>query len=226
MFGRIQNQKSVAKSGGKDANPISKINKWNGLTAEYLLIRKEFSCILRTCTGDFVLRCKHFASNWCEQAGGESSVQVGERLREHGCTGKMERNSIRGVSNSIKSEIWRFFSLSPFCFPFVVHSAFRSGVCSLVVFQVRGVGLGVCWFPWVSTIEPYLLYRHITTRFGIGCMICVLWGLFWPWREFRGSDEGFIILWNWSDSRGFLRGFVWEWVKESPGCVSRRFRGE
>ena len=112
MFGRIQTPKSVAKSGGKDANPILFYDKRNGLTAEYLLIRKEFSAILRTCTGDFVLRCKHFASNWCEQAGGESSVQGWELLREHGCTGKMKRNSIRGVSNSIKSEIWRFFDIS------------------------------------------------------------------------------------------------------------------
>ena len=110
----------MAKSGGKDANPILFYDKRNGLTAEYLLIRKEFSFILRTCTGDFVLRCKHFANKWCEQAGGESSVQVGERLRENGCTGKSKRNSICGVSNSIKSKIWITLVISPF--PAVVRS--------------------------------------------------------------------------------------------------------
>ena len=208
----------MAKQGGKDANPILFYDKRNGLTAEYLLIRKVFSFILRSCTGDFVFRCKQFANKMYGKVCGESSALVRECLRENGCTGKMKRNSICGVSNSIKSAIWRFsglFSLILCDFVGIDHVewAYSPGFCRDRRFSLN------------FRIRTVLVVPPHHNEVWVGCMISVLWGLFWPQREFRDSDEGFIILWNCGDSRGFLRVFVWEWVKGSPGCVSRRFRG-
>lgn len=152
----------MAKSGCKDANPILFYDKRNGLTAEYLLVRKEFSCILRSCTHDFLFRCKHFANKWCEQAGGESSVQVGERLREHGCTGKSKRNSIRGVSNSIKSEIWRFIVLFPSLFSCCCLLPDRAAGCcrlSLMKSWWWGGGMLISLSFEVRTV-PYVPLHH------------------------------------------------------------------
>ena len=103
-------------------NPMPKVNVLTN-TCLLSIDKSPFYAILRTFSA---FSCNFFATlsvNPCCFSFHLMRVCVGAGAGGHGCTGKQKRNSICGVSNSIKSKIWitlkKLCSLCPFCFWFL-----------------------------------------------------------------------------------------------------------
>ena len=92
-------------------NPMPKVNVLTN-TCLLSIDKTLFYAVLRTFSA---FSCNFFATlsvNPCCFSFHLMRVCVGAGAGGHGCTGKQKRNSICGVSNSIKSKIWIKFNLS------------------------------------------------------------------------------------------------------------------
>ena len=112
-------------------NPMPKVNVLTN-TCLLSIDKSPFYAILRTFSA---FSCNFFAT-LCGFSFHLMRVCVGAGAGGHGCTGKQKRNSIFGVSNSIKSQIWIKFNLSLSMFPHVLW-------ITLVIFPFPAVGSGV-----------------------------------------------------------------------------------
>lgn len=95
----------VLRGKNPSPNPMPKVNVLTN-TCLLSIDKSPFYAILRTFS---VFSCNFFATlsvNPCGFSFHLVRVCVGEGAGWHGCTGKQKRNSICGVSNSIKSQIW------------------------------------------------------------------------------------------------------------------------
>ena len=124
-------------------------------------IKSLFYAVLRTFSA---FSCNFFATlsvNPCSFPFHLMRVCVGAGAGGHGCTGKQKRNSIYGVSNSIKSKIWIKFNLS--VFPYVLLG---KNLC--LSFQIQLLfclwwwGRGCVFFSLKSNDRtvPWVLLHH------------------------------------------------------------------